>query len=75
MRRRSSRTGCGALCPSYGRGCYSCFGPLRSANTTALGTVYQNLGLGDPQIVRAFRGINAGSEAFRKASEFHERTT
>jgi hypothetical protein len=30
------------------------------------------LGLEDPAIVRAFRGFNAGAEAFRKASEFHE---
>ncbi len=23
-----TRTGCGALCPSYDRGCYACFGPM-----------------------------------------------
>ena len=67
-----TRTGCGALCPGYGRGCYGCFGPVRGANTNALGTVYENLGLGSPEIVRAFRSFNAGSETFRKASEFHE---
>ena len=31
-----TRTGCGALCPAYGRGCYGCFGPRESANTASL---------------------------------------
>ncbi len=28
-----TRTGCGAICPAYGRGCYGCFGPRESANS------------------------------------------
>ena len=28
-----TRTGCGALCPAFGRGCYGCFGPREQANT------------------------------------------
>ena len=67
-----TRTGCGALCPSYARGCYGCFGPVRGANTAALGTVLHDLGLDDPAVIRSFRGFTAGAEAFRKASEFHE---
>ena len=31
-----TRTGCGALCPSFGRGCYGCFGPKENANTESL---------------------------------------
>jgi coenzyme F420-reducing hydrogenase gamma subunit len=67
-----TRTGCGALCPSYARGCYGCFGPVRGANTAALGDTLHRIGLDDPAIVRAFRAFNAGAETFRKASEFHE---
>ena len=26
-----TRTGCGALCPAFGRGCYGCFGPREEA--------------------------------------------
>ena len=31
-----TRTGCGALCPGMGRGCYGCFGPSQPPNTDAL---------------------------------------
>ena len=30
-----THAGCGALCPSYNRGCYGCFGPMESPNTVA----------------------------------------
>ena len=29
-----TRTGCGAICPAFGRGCYGCFGPRENANTS-----------------------------------------
>jgi coenzyme F420-reducing hydrogenase gamma subunit len=68
-----TRTGCGALCPAYGRGCYGCFGPLRgSANTDSLGAVLEGHGLDHAQLMRLFRTFNAGAEAFRRASEVHE---
>ncbi len=28
--------GCGALCPSYGRGCYGCFGPTETPNMASM---------------------------------------
>jgi coenzyme F420-reducing hydrogenase gamma subunit len=68
-----TRTGCGALCPAYGRGCYGCFGPLRgSANTDSLSAIFERLGLGHREQMRLFRSFNAGAEAFRKAGELHE---
>jgi len=33
-----TRTGCGALCPSVGRGCFGCFGPRENVNVTSLAT-------------------------------------
>ena len=31
-----THAGCGALCPSYDRGCYGCFGPKETPNTPSL---------------------------------------
>jgi sulfhydrogenase subunit delta len=31
-----TQAGCGALCHSYNRGCYSCFGPKETPNTASL---------------------------------------
>src|SRR6185295_9045383 len=31
-----THAGCGALCPSYHRGCYGCFGPMETPNTPAM---------------------------------------
>ncbi|HEY3268725.1 MAG TPA: oxidoreductase [Armatimonadota bacterium] len=68
-----TQAGCGALCPSYARGCYGCFGPKETPNTPALAAAWTALGAGDPEIVRAFRSFNAYAEAFRRESEAHER--
>ena len=34
-----THAGCGALCPSYHRGCYGCFGPMETPRPEALGPV------------------------------------
>ncbi len=47
--------GCGALCPSYGRGCYACFGPKESANPAALASSWTRLGKTPGEIERALR--------------------
>ncbi len=67
-----THAGCGALCPAYHRGCYGCFGPKETPNTASLSAAWSQLGVGEQDIMRAFRGFNAYSEAFRKESEAHE---
>ncbi len=64
-----TQAGCGALCPSYDRGCYGCYGPMETPNTASLTNQLRVLGQADDQNVRAFRGFNAWSWQFRKASE------
>jgi coenzyme F420-reducing hydrogenase gamma subunit len=64
-----TQAGCGALCPSYDRGCYGCYGPMETPNTASLTNQLRILGQTDDQNVRAFRGFNAWSWQFRKASE------
>lgn len=69
-----TQAGCGALCPSYRRGCYGCFGPKETPNTDSLGEWWQQkLEVRKDAIVRAFRGFNAYAEPFRRASEIYEK--
>jgi coenzyme F420-reducing hydrogenase gamma subunit len=67
-----TQAGCGALCPTYGRGCYGCFGPMESPNVTALARQWQELGAGHDVMLRALRTFNANAPAFREASRRHE---
>lgn len=67
-----THAGCNALCPAYNRGCFGCFGPMETPNTQSLSAWWQQLGVSDRNLVRAFRGFNAYAEAFRKESEAHE---
>ena len=64
-----TEAGCGAICPSFNRGCYGCYGPMESPNTASLTNQFRILGQSDEQIARAFRGFNAWAWQFRKASE------
>jgi len=63
-----TQAGCGALCPSYGRGCYGCFGPQDSANTDSLTHQLHKLGMRWDDIVRVYRTFNAGAPEFEAAS-------
>jgi sulfhydrogenase subunit delta len=67
-----THAGCGAICPSYNRGCYGCYGPMETPNTGSLAAGWVRLGVSEPDLVRAFRGFNAYAEAFRRESEAHE---
>ena len=64
-----THAGCGALCPSYNRGCYGCYGPMESPNTESLTSQFHILGQNPADITRAFRSFNAWAWQFRKASE------
>jgi coenzyme F420-reducing hydrogenase gamma subunit len=66
-----TQTGCGAICPSYDRGCYGCFGPVAGANTAAIAREFSSLGMVRRDIGRVFRTFNADAEAFRKESDAH----
>ncbi len=68
-----TQAGCGALCPSYNRGCFGCFGPKETPNTESLGKLWEQLNNTDEEIMRAFRSFNAYAEPFRKASESYEK--
>lgn len=67
-----THAGCGAICPSFARGCYGCFGPNETPNTGSLGNWLAQQGMNEIELVRIFRGINAYAEPFRRESESHE---
>ncbi len=63
-----THAGCGALCPSYHRGCYGCFGPMESPNPASLSGWLGDHGCDEQDIVRLHRFIYAA------APEFSEQT-
>ncbi|MBV1788301.1 sulfhydrogenase subunit delta [Marinobacterium sp. D7] len=62
-----TRTGCGALCPSFGRDCYGCYGPADNPNTASLSKRFAGLGLLPQAIARRFLLINSAAPAFHDA--------
>jgi len=63
-----THAGCGALCPSYDRGCYGCFGPAEDANLPSMSGQLSRLGLDRPAIVRLLRTFNVEAPAWRAES-------
>jgi coenzyme F420-reducing hydrogenase gamma subunit len=53
-----THAGCGAICPSYNRGCYGCFGPMETPNPVSLTRQLHVLGMGDKAVERVFRTFN-----------------
>ncbi|MCP5352693.1 MAG: sulfhydrogenase subunit delta [Chromatiales bacterium] len=69
-----TRTGCGALCPEFGRACYGCFGPSQSPNHLSWGAHVQRGGMSAPSLVRRFAMINSGAPDNLAAREaWHDR--
>ncbi len=62
-----TQTGCGAICPSFHRGCYGCFGPQDTPNAPSLTTKLLQLGMEPPAVRRFYRSFNANAPAFRAA--------
>ena len=67
-----TNAGCGALCPSMNRACYSCFGPMKQANGPALARKFKLMGLSRDDIARKFTQFGANNIEFRRAVETDE---
>jgi coenzyme F420-reducing hydrogenase gamma subunit len=68
-----THAGCDALCPSFDRGCFGCFGPMENPNPPALSKRFAALGMSKREISLSYRRFNAYAEAFRKESEANEK--
>ena len=64
-----THAGCGALCPSFDRGCYGCFGPMEAPNTGSLAGWLARHGMPERDVVRLYRTFYSGAPAFRAESE------
>jgi coenzyme F420-reducing hydrogenase gamma subunit len=64
-----THAGCGALCPSYDRGCYGCFGPMESPNAPSLSGWFEGLGMEERDVIRIYRTFHAAREEFSAESE------
>lgn len=62
-------SGCGALCPGTGRGCYGCYGPLKQINDRSLAARFAELGLDRQAATRRFHFIANHAPAFKQAGE------
>lgn len=56
--------GCGAICPSMGRGCYGCFGPSQDFNMYSLAKKLREMGIID--VDGMLRSYNSYSEPIRR---------
>jgi len=64
-----TKAGCGAICPSMGRGCYGCFGPTREMNIDSLTAVLKKQERQPGETIRLFRGISGYAPAFQEAAD------
>ena len=63
--------GCGAICPSFGRGCYGCFGPSDDVNLESYVSWLESKGVKREALESLVKMINSRSTEFREWLERH----
>jgi coenzyme F420-reducing hydrogenase gamma subunit len=61
-----THAGCGALCPSYHRGCYGCFGPAATPNSAALIPLLRRDGMSSGDVEHVFSTFNVSTFATKR---------
>lgn len=64
------RTGCGALCPEFGRACYGCFGPSEQPNCRSLANRFTGLGLLPQAVAQRFATIHSHTKPFHDEHQY-----
>ena len=67
-----TQAGCGAICPSYDRGCYGCYGPQDTPTMTAMSKVLFGHHMLNRDIQRFLRTFNTGASPFLEESNRHD---
>lgn len=65
----ATRTGCGVLCPSNGRGCYGCFGPAPGEDIKTIVTAMNYIERYPGEVRGLLTHISNNSPEFRQAAE------
>jgi sulfhydrogenase subunit delta len=69
-----THAGCDAICPSYGRGCYGCFGPQQTIHTDSLNRRMSELGMDGDALERVYHTFNSASTGFRNVGNHGDDT-
>jgi len=64
-----THAGCGALCPSYDRGCYGCYGPAKGPNVLSLAQQLQGMGVSKETMDHMLHTFNAWAPGFREGQD------
>jgi coenzyme F420-reducing hydrogenase gamma subunit len=64
-----TQAGCGALCPSYNRECFGCYGPKEKPNLVSLTGFYKERGTDSGHLLRLTRNFNGYAPEFREYGE------
>jgi len=70
-----TQAGCGALCPSYNRACYGCFGPMELPNIESLGDRFVKAGFTPHEIALMLRSFNGYVEPFKQMGDRYAQCT
>jgi coenzyme F420-reducing hydrogenase gamma subunit len=59
-----TQAGCGAICPSFHRGCFGCFGPMESPNPSSLSARWADMGVDEQYLEDSFTFFDAYARGF-----------
>jgi len=62
-----THAGCGAICPTYDRGCYGCYGPAKEPNVAAWVKHMESTGLAEDSLHRMLQTFTVASPEFQAA--------
>ncbi len=68
-----THAGCGALCPSFDRGCFGCYGPADTVNTVAFVNRLRSIPMDDASIGRVFKTFNAAAPDWQQVASMTAR--
>lgn len=69
-----TQAGCGAICPEFNRGCFTCYGPKETPNLVSLNRTYEARVDDRQHLVKLNRNFNGYAKPFRESSDVLEQS-